>query len=569
MSSLSRLPELVGFFSYSRRDDENSEGALSRLRTKIYGELRLQLGRDFRLWQDTAAIPDGALWEDEISRAISEAVFFIPIITPSSVDSTHCRHEFESFLARERELGRSNLIFPLLYVRVPALDKEEHWRNDEVLKIIGTRQYTSWNELRHRELREPEVARKIELYCTNIVETLRQPWMSPQERQEAEEAERQRQAAAAEAARRAEEDRRIKADAAARSAEENARRRKEEDEARAIADEERRRRDTEEAARRAEEDARKRQEENEARAIVDEERRRRDTEEAARRAEEDARKRQEENEARAAADAERRLREAEAAARRDEERAFAAAKRPDTVAAIDAFLASYPDGHSAADARRIKTSLAERDAAFSAAIVSSDPAVLRAFLAKYPSGAPSAAIRARLRQIEPHTPLPTFKIAMAAGAAVLVLALGIYSLVPGRPNPSPPAPQQAMSHTPPPVPARAPTPPPPPAVSNDDDGADCDDSLCDTTWIETDTAPQQGQTRSSMHFMPNHVINWKNADTGETLDYSSHYSLSGNYLSFDIDNYSTWTATIRGERMTGTVKNTDGETWSWSAQKKY
>jgi len=37
-----------------------------RLRMRIHSELRLQLGRDFRLWQDTAAIPDGALWEDEI-----------------------------------------------------------------------------------------------------------------------------------------------------------------------------------------------------------------------------------------------------------------------------------------------------------------------------------------------------------------------------------------------------------------------------------------------------------------------------------------------------------------------
>jgi hypothetical protein len=67
MSSLAELPELVGFFSYSRKDDENSEGALSRLRLRIHRELRLQLGRDFRLWQDTAAIPDGALWEDEIN----------------------------------------------------------------------------------------------------------------------------------------------------------------------------------------------------------------------------------------------------------------------------------------------------------------------------------------------------------------------------------------------------------------------------------------------------------------------------------------------------------------------
>ena len=75
MSSLADLPELVGFFSYSRRDDRHSEGALSRLRGRIQGELRLQLGRDFRLWQDTAAIPEGALWEDEIKRAIANRYY--------------------------------------------------------------------------------------------------------------------------------------------------------------------------------------------------------------------------------------------------------------------------------------------------------------------------------------------------------------------------------------------------------------------------------------------------------------------------------------------------------------
>jgi hypothetical protein len=83
MSSLAELPDLVGFFSYSRRDDENAQGALSRLRSLIFNELRMQLGRDFRLWQDSAAIPEGALWEQEIKTAISESVFLITIVTPS------------------------------------------------------------------------------------------------------------------------------------------------------------------------------------------------------------------------------------------------------------------------------------------------------------------------------------------------------------------------------------------------------------------------------------------------------------------------------------------------------
>jgi hypothetical protein len=250
MSSLADLTELVGFFSYSRRDDEHSEGALSRLRARIYSELRLQLGRDFRLWQDTAAITEGALWEEEIKRAIAESVFFIPIVTPSAVGSKHCRFEFESFLKREAALGRNNLIFPLLYVRVPGLEKEEEWRRDDVLKIIGARQYIDWQRVRLRSFAEPEVAEKVEQYCGNIIETLRQPWVSPEERraeedrvrQEAEEdarrfAERQRLAREAEQRRRTEETERL-----ARGAEQ-----------RREAEEEERRGNAVDAARRAEE----------------------------------------------------------------------------------------------------------------------------------------------------------------------------------------------------------------------------------------------------------------------------------------------------------------------------
>jgi hypothetical protein len=206
MLPLADLPELVGFFSYSRRDDSNAEGALSRLRARIYSELRLQLGRDLRLWQDIAAIAEGSLWEAEIKKAIEESAFFIPIVTPSAVSSKHCRFEFTSFLKREELLGRSNLIFPLLYVRVPALEREAQWRGDPVLETIGARQYLDWQDFRHRDLREPEVARKIELFCRTIVEALRRPWVSPDERR-AEEARARRMAE--DAQRRAEEEQKI------------------------------------------------------------------------------------------------------------------------------------------------------------------------------------------------------------------------------------------------------------------------------------------------------------------------------------------------------------------------
>jgi hypothetical protein len=105
MASLARLPELVGFFSYSREDDEAFRGSLSALRDTIQRELGAQLGRtkrNFRLWQDQEAIAPGKDWEAEITRAVEQSVFFIPIVTPRAVNSDYCKFEFSSFVARAR-----------------------------------------------------------------------------------------------------------------------------------------------------------------------------------------------------------------------------------------------------------------------------------------------------------------------------------------------------------------------------------------------------------------------------------------------------------------------------------
>ena len=178
MSSLADLPEVIGFFSYSREDDEAFEGTLSALRDAIQRELGAQLGRSratFRLWQDRAAIAPGQLWESEIKAAVEQAVFFIPIVTPRAVNSRYCKFEFEAFLAREQALGRTDLVFPLLYIRVPALENEAQWREDPVLSIIGKRQYVDWRPLRHLDVRTTTVREQIEHFCDKIVEALREP----------------------------------------------------------------------------------------------------------------------------------------------------------------------------------------------------------------------------------------------------------------------------------------------------------------------------------------------------------------------------------------------------------
>src|SRR5215472_7188599 len=265
MSSLAELPALVGFFSYSREDDEGSGGRLSKLRERIQEELRGQLGRtkaDFRLWQDKVAIAHGELWEDTIKKGISESVFFIPIITPTAVRSSYCRFEFESFLAREKELDRSNLIFPILYIPVPALTGDR-WRQDPLLAIIGSRQYEDWQNLRHLDASSSEVvALRVEKFCANICRALEQEWLSPEERREAEaqraaEAERRRQQEAEIKQRADEEERRRNAEAEERRRDEEERRRQEAEDRRRLAEAEAEKRQRDEERRRREEEGRR------------------------------------------------------------------------------------------------------------------------------------------------------------------------------------------------------------------------------------------------------------------------------------------------------------------------
>ena len=175
MSSLAELPELAGFFSYSREDDADSDGDLSALRRRIQGELRSQIGRttkSFRLWQDTEAIPAGALWESEIKNAIAHSAFFIPIITPTVVLSPYCRFELDEFLSREASLRRRDLIFPILYIDVPALDDDSRRLNDKVLSIIAERQYFDWREFRYSEINSTEAKKAIAGFCKHIRDTI-------------------------------------------------------------------------------------------------------------------------------------------------------------------------------------------------------------------------------------------------------------------------------------------------------------------------------------------------------------------------------------------------------------
>jgi hypothetical protein len=161
MPALADLPEIVGFFGYSRDDYQDSEGALTTLRRQMQNELRTQLGRTgdtLRVWQDAEAISPGTYWNSQMKAAFKQAEFFIPIVTPRVIASRYCGMEFQRFLAEKKTRSR-RLGFPIIYVEVDDLKHGDRWRGHRVLTVIAERQFVDWSEYRH----EPDTVKVRQL----------------------------------------------------------------------------------------------------------------------------------------------------------------------------------------------------------------------------------------------------------------------------------------------------------------------------------------------------------------------------------------------------------------------
>jgi hypothetical protein len=202
----------VGFWSYTRRDDDFARGRLSRLRSLVLAEIQTQYGRDdVQLFQDVGAIPDGSDWERLTTDAIGQASFFIPIVTPNYVQSPWCARETKMFVTRVDEmfetypdLPRDRLrMFPLLWIPVEDVEPVD----EEAAAALGVPQWSDFTKLRHRNLEhDEEVLAKIAKFAKNIVDVLKLRVEAPLS--DAERKRLAREAAAAERRARKERDRR-------------------------------------------------------------------------------------------------------------------------------------------------------------------------------------------------------------------------------------------------------------------------------------------------------------------------------------------------------------------------
>jgi cobaltochelatase CobT len=165
--------EPVAFFSYVRSDDDHDSGRISELRECLEGEVKMQTGRTFHIFQDRNDIRWGEQWKERIEDAIFDVTFLIPIVTPSYFQSHACRTEFETFLVREKALGEERLILPIYYVSCDEMD-EGIDPPDPIAKVLRARNWADWRKFRFETLTSPAVRVAIASLATTIKSTMKE-----------------------------------------------------------------------------------------------------------------------------------------------------------------------------------------------------------------------------------------------------------------------------------------------------------------------------------------------------------------------------------------------------------
>ncbi|MFJ4676238.1 toll/interleukin-1 receptor domain-containing protein [Kitasatospora sp. NPDC088783] len=136
----------AGFWSYTHRDDELVEGRILRLAKKIGNAFELITGKELEVFVDSTEISWGDSWRERIDKALLNGTFLIPIVTPKFFLSQECRKEVLTFSGHAASLGLDDLLLPIYYVDVPALNEDPS--ADEVMAIIAKRQWVDWRHLR-------------------------------------------------------------------------------------------------------------------------------------------------------------------------------------------------------------------------------------------------------------------------------------------------------------------------------------------------------------------------------------------------------------------------------------
>ena len=167
--------EPAAFMSYARFNDAHDDRQLSRFRERLAAEVRAQTGREFVIFQDRADIAWGQNWRLRIEETLEVVTLLLVVITPGFFGSAECRAEMARFLQREEELGRSDLILPVYYISAREMDDPAVREADELARVLASRQFADWRELRFEPLTSPVVRKAVAVLASRMRDTFWQP----------------------------------------------------------------------------------------------------------------------------------------------------------------------------------------------------------------------------------------------------------------------------------------------------------------------------------------------------------------------------------------------------------
>jgi parallel beta-helix repeat protein len=161
----------AAFMSYVRFNDQHDDGQLSQFRERLGAEVRAQTGEDFAIFQDRNDIAWGQNWLARVDETLDAVTLLIPMITPSFFRSPACRAEVERFLERERALRREDLILPVYYISTPEMDDPKRRDADELARVLASRQFADWRELRFESFTSPVVRKALAQLASRMRDT--------------------------------------------------------------------------------------------------------------------------------------------------------------------------------------------------------------------------------------------------------------------------------------------------------------------------------------------------------------------------------------------------------------
>jgi parallel beta-helix repeat protein len=165
----------AAFMSYARFNDAHDDGQLSAFRERLAAEVRAQTGREFVIFQDRADIAWGQNWQQRVDGALDVVALLLVIVTPGFFGSAACRAELARFLERERELGRSDLILPVYYISAWEMDDLPTREADELARVLASRQFADWRELRFEPFTSPLVRKAVAQLASRMRDAFWQP----------------------------------------------------------------------------------------------------------------------------------------------------------------------------------------------------------------------------------------------------------------------------------------------------------------------------------------------------------------------------------------------------------